>query len=115
MEEPNTTAAPTPVSGTLRYVDRPDCTETFADCIMSSPFDDQTLRLEFGITRLDEAASAKSTDKPAIPNGRTRCGPRQKPGATSTAFGARWARALMFRGGHARAEKGTGSSERTGL
>lgn len=38
----------------LRYVDRPDCHETFADSINSVVFDGQTLRIEFGVTRLDE-------------------------------------------------------------
>jgi hypothetical protein len=39
---------------TLRYVDRPDVTETFADCVSGLIFDGQTLRIEFGVTRLDE-------------------------------------------------------------
>ncbi len=41
-------------AATFRYVDRPDCVETFADCITGLTFDGQTLRLEFGISRLDE-------------------------------------------------------------
>ena len=53
---------PTPVTGkppdahtaTIRYVDRPECTETFADAINGIYFDGQSLRIEFGITRLDE-------------------------------------------------------------
>ncbi len=39
---------------TFRYVDRPDCPETFADSINSVFFDGQTMRIEFGITRMDE-------------------------------------------------------------
>jgi hypothetical protein len=39
---------------TLRYIDRPDCAETFADSITNLAFDGQSLRLEFGITRMDE-------------------------------------------------------------
>lgn len=39
---------------TVRYVDLPDCTETFADSINSVFFDGQTMRIEFGITRMDE-------------------------------------------------------------
>jgi hypothetical protein len=39
---------------TLRYVDRPDCDETFADSINTLSFDGQSLRIEFGVTRLDE-------------------------------------------------------------
>ena len=39
---------------TIRYVDRPDCAETFADSVNNVYFDGQSLRIEFGITRLDE-------------------------------------------------------------
>jgi hypothetical protein len=38
----------------IRYVDRLDCTETFADSINHVYFDGQSLRIEFGITRLDD-------------------------------------------------------------
>ena len=38
----------------FRYIDRPDCPETFADSINSLFFDGQTMRIEFGITRMDE-------------------------------------------------------------
>ncbi len=38
----------------LRYVDRPDCLETFADSISNLSFDGQSLRIEFAITRMDE-------------------------------------------------------------
>jgi hypothetical protein len=38
----------------IRYVDRPDLGEVFADCVSGLLFDGQTLRLEFGVTRLDE-------------------------------------------------------------
>ena len=38
----------------IRYVDRADCTETFADSINGIYFDGQSLRIEFGVTRLDE-------------------------------------------------------------
>jgi hypothetical protein len=38
----------------LRYIDRPECAETFADSVNSVAFDGQTLRIEFGVTRLDE-------------------------------------------------------------
>ena len=50
-------ASAKPVDGqtaTLRYVDRPDCAETFADSINNVYFDGQSLRIEFGITRLDD-------------------------------------------------------------
>jgi hypothetical protein len=39
---------------TIRYVDRPELGEVFADCVSGLLFDGQTLRLEFGVTRLDE-------------------------------------------------------------
>jgi hypothetical protein len=38
----------------LRYVDRPECQETFVDSVTNVYFDGQSLRLEFGITRLDD-------------------------------------------------------------
>src|ERR1700741_730315 len=38
----------------IRYVDRPDMAETFVDSITGLVFDGQTLRIEFGVTRLDE-------------------------------------------------------------
>ena len=41
-------------TASIRYVDRPDCSETFADSINGAYFDGQSLRIEFGITRLDE-------------------------------------------------------------
>jgi hypothetical protein len=51
------TAATTPGIQTtaIRHVDRPDCGEIFADSINSLYFDGQSLRIEFAITRLDEA------------------------------------------------------------
>ena len=39
---------------TIRYIDRPDISETFADSVSGLVFDGQTLRLEFAVTRLDE-------------------------------------------------------------
>ncbi len=40
---------------TFHYVDRPDMLETFADFIGGTYFDGQTLRIEFAVTRVDEA------------------------------------------------------------
>jgi hypothetical protein len=48
----------------LRYVDRPEVSETFADSIESSFFDGNTLRIEFTVTRFDEPKP------PAAPTGR---------------------------------------------
>src|SRR4051812_42268638 len=41
-------------TATIRYIDQPEMAETFADSINHVYFDGQSLRLEFGITRLDE-------------------------------------------------------------
>lgn len=38
----------------VRYIDRADLPETFADSITGLVFDGQTLRVEFAVTRLDE-------------------------------------------------------------
>jgi len=55
MTEAKTPAEqPRTQSASLRYVDIPDCAETFADSINGLFFDGQTLRIEFGITRMDE-------------------------------------------------------------
>lgn len=58
MQEPAkqqpTGPAAAPQTATFRYIDRPDCPETFADSINSVFFDGQTMRIEFGITRMDE-------------------------------------------------------------
>ena len=57
-EPENTSAAPGGAAAgqtaAIRYVDRPECTETFADSVNHVYFDGQSLRIEFGITRLDE-------------------------------------------------------------
>ena len=44
-------------SATIRYIDRADIGETFADSITGLVFDGQTLRIEFGVTRFDEMKS----------------------------------------------------------
>ena len=41
-------------TATIRYVDQPECRETFADSVNNVFFDGQTMRIEFGITRMDE-------------------------------------------------------------
>src|SRR4029079_8920078 len=50
-------AAAKPAEGqtaTIRYIDRPECTETFADSVNHVYFDGQSLRIEFGVPRLDD-------------------------------------------------------------
>jgi hypothetical protein len=51
-----TAAAPAAqrAAATVRYIDRPDVAETFADSVSGLIFDGQTLRIEFAVTRLDE-------------------------------------------------------------
>jgi hypothetical protein len=49
-----TTAAAQQRQATVRYIDRPEVAETFADSITNVTFDGQTLRLEFAVTRLDD-------------------------------------------------------------
>ena len=50
----STATKPAEQTATIRYVDRPDCSEVFADSINHLYFDGQSLRVEFGVTRLDE-------------------------------------------------------------
>lgn len=47
-------AAAGPVSASLTYVDRPELAETYADSVNLVSFDGQSLRIEFGISRIDE-------------------------------------------------------------
>ena len=61
FEDSGTTAAKGAVApnaqrqaATLRHIDRPDVTETFADAVSALVFDGQSLRIEFAVTRLDE-------------------------------------------------------------
>jgi hypothetical protein len=46
-------SGPSERRATIRYLDRADMAETFADTITGLTFDGQTLRIEFGVTRLD--------------------------------------------------------------
>jgi hypothetical protein len=50
----NPAASPERSSATIRYVDRADMVETFADSVTGLIFDGQTLRIEFGVTRFDD-------------------------------------------------------------
>jgi hypothetical protein len=47
-------ARPERPAPTIRYLDRADLEETFADSIGGLIFDGQTLRIEFAVTRFDE-------------------------------------------------------------
>ena len=52
--EPVATQSPEQPRVTIRYFDRPECAETFSDSINGVSFDGQSLRIELGVTRLDE-------------------------------------------------------------
>jgi hypothetical protein len=61
MSDTGTTTTPARAAGSqsgaqasVRYIDRADLPETFADSITGLVFDGQTLRVEFAVTRLDE-------------------------------------------------------------
>jgi hypothetical protein len=45
----------------IKYVDLPELSETFADSVNAVSFDGQTLRLEFGVTRFDQASEQRPT------------------------------------------------------
>ncbi|HEX4238763.1 MAG TPA: hypothetical protein VHZ64_12595 [Xanthobacteraceae bacterium] len=46
--------SPERAAASVRYVDRADMVETFADSVTGLIFDGQTLRIEFGVTRFDD-------------------------------------------------------------
>jgi hypothetical protein len=45
----------------VKYVDRPEVSESFADSVNAVSFDGQTLRIEFGVTRFDHVSSQRPT------------------------------------------------------
>lgn len=51
------TSGPGERRATLRYLDRADMAETFADSVTGLIFDGQTLRIEFGVTRFDNVTA----------------------------------------------------------
>jgi hypothetical protein len=53
-ETANNSPAAAPMASAIKMVDRPELAETFADCVTGLMFDGQMLRIEFGVTRLDE-------------------------------------------------------------
>jgi hypothetical protein len=61
MAESDKSAAGTPAAApaerqtaTIRYIDRPEVDEHFADAVTGLLYDGQTLRMEFAVTRFDE-------------------------------------------------------------
>jgi hypothetical protein len=53
-ETANNSPAAAHTAAAIKMVDRPELAETFADCVTGLIFDGQMLRIEFGVTRLDE-------------------------------------------------------------
>jgi hypothetical protein len=53
-------SAPQPQSVQIRFVDRPEVTETFADSSHTVTFDGQTMRIEFCTVRMDEPRPSDS-------------------------------------------------------
>ena len=54
MDNAGNQSAGKPQAAAIRYVDQRELHETFADSINNVFFDGQTMRIEFGITRMDE-------------------------------------------------------------
>lgn len=54
----------------LRYEDRPELLETFADNVQRMNFDGRTLRIEFCVARMEDPAPGKA-GKPAKRTGRS--------------------------------------------
>jgi hypothetical protein len=55
---------------TFQYVDRPELAEVFADFVNRIQFDGQTLRLEFCVTRMEEARGDAGTTATRYPAAR---------------------------------------------
>ena len=53
-------------AATIRYLDRPDVAETFANSITGLVFDGQTLRIEFSVTRVDEVKPELADHRPSL-------------------------------------------------
>ena len=53
-EAKTSSVAAAQTAATIRMTDRPELAETFADSVNNLLFDGQTLRIEFGVTRLDD-------------------------------------------------------------
>jgi hypothetical protein len=69
--EPASAAGPSDrQAATIRYIDRPDIEETFADSVSGLIFDGQTLRIEFAVTRLDEVKANTPVTGRRYPAGR---------------------------------------------
>jgi hypothetical protein len=52
----------------FQYIDRPELAEVFADFVHRIQFDGQTLRFEFGVTRLEEQQPPAATTARRYPS-----------------------------------------------
>jgi hypothetical protein len=52
---------------TIRYVDLPELSETFADSVHTMVWDGQTLRVEFCVTRFPEQAASTTKEAQRLP------------------------------------------------
>jgi hypothetical protein len=77
-------AAPERQQASIRYLDHPDMTETFADSITGLIFDGQTLRIEFGVTRFDEVKPIRRSQA-AVTRPVDSCCLRRLPSSSSIA------------------------------
>jgi hypothetical protein len=77
--DPIETRPAEPATVKLTYIDRPDCLETFADSINGLFFDGQTLRIEFGVSRVERA----QPDAPATVRRFTACRVVLTPGGAA--------------------------------
>src|SRR5690349_952888 len=70
MAKTPTKAAPAPAANAkpvLKYEDRPDLLETFADNVQRMTFDGRTLRIEFVVHRPNEVAEGAQATTRSIP------------------------------------------------
>src|ERR1700687_2159238 len=75
MADDKTAAAGNPAAGKserqtarIRYIDRPEINEVFADAVTGLIYDGQTLRMEFAVTRFDEIKTTVAVTGPRYPS-----------------------------------------------
>jgi hypothetical protein len=72
----SSSGSPERPSASIRYLDRADMIETFADSITGLMFDGQTLHIEFGVTRFDDVKPNTPITAGVIPRAVWCCRPR---------------------------------------
>ena len=86
MADDKTTAAASPAAtaqneqrtATIRYIDRPEIDEVFADSVTGLLYDGQTLRMEFAVTRSTRSSRIRRSAAAAIRRAASRCRPRRR-------------------------------------